>query len=187
MSQQYPQQAPFQPHSPMPASQPAKPNNALRIILAIVGGLVLFFAGVLVGSAGGAGSSKDAAPVSVATTSKPAPTVAETTTPPAPTEPTYATPRKTDFQLTAKILGKECFGSAGCNLSYRVMVAYNGAGLDPAVTYEVVYEVRGGEDGAVTNTLKVTGDQSSVDEEEAVSTKSKASKLTVVVTDVLGN
>jgi hypothetical protein len=35
--------------------------------------------------------------------------------------------------------------------------------------------------------LKVTGGQSSVDEEETIGTKSKASKLTIVVTDVRGN
>lgn len=68
----------------------------------------------------------------------------------------------------------------------RLLVAYSGAALDPSVTYEVVYEVRGGEDGPVTNNLTVTGDTSSVDDEEMVSTKSRSTRLTVVVTDVLG-
>ena len=48
------------------------------------------------------------------------------------------------------------------------------------------YQVRGGEDGPVINTLTVTGDTSSVDEEESVSTKNNSTKLTVSATDVSG-
>jgi hypothetical protein len=90
------------------------------------------------------------------------------------------------FKLTAKILSKQCFGSAGCNVSYRILVAYTGPTLDPAVTYDVLYSVTGGEDGPVSNTLKITGDESSVDEEESLSTKNKSAKLTVVISDILG-
>jgi hypothetical protein len=75
-------------------------------------------------------------------------------------------PDPSEFELTAKILEKQCFGDAGCNITFRTDVAYNGPPLDPDVTYEVVYEIRGDEAGTQTNTLTVTGDQSEVDGEE---------------------
>jgi hypothetical protein len=83
-----------------------------------------------------------------------------------------------------KTLSKQCFGSAGCNITYRIEVGYDGPPLDPSNTYEVVYEVRGGEDGPQVNTLTVEGDQSSVDSEESISTSSAGRKLTAVVTSV---
>jgi hypothetical protein len=83
-------------------------------------------------------------------------------------------------------LEKQCFGSAGCNVTYRVTVGYPGAALnlDPDKTYELTYEVRGGEDGPVVNTLTVQGDSFETDQEELVSTSSSRSKLTVRVLSV---
>jgi hypothetical protein len=163
-------------------------NHSGLIIGLVVAGILLFGAGVAVGAAIGhpslsATSSAGAAPSS---TDVPAPTTPEETTPEAPSESTYTAPAATDFKLTLKVLSKQCFGSAGCNLTYRILVSYAGPTLNPATTYDVLYTVKGGEDGPITNTLKVTGDQSSVDEEESASTKHKADKLTVAVTDVLG-
>jgi hypothetical protein len=63
-------------------------------------------------------------------------------------------------------------------------VAYEGPTLDPDRTYEVIYEVRGGDDGPKINTLTVEGDQSSVDSEETISTSSASRKLTAVATSV---
>ncbi|MEV6286796.1 hypothetical protein [Kribbella sp. NPDC051770] len=190
-----------QPHSGMPGQPPPiplqpiveqpheKPRRSIRRIVGLgVAGAALFVAGGLTVALTGIGDTTDRATTSdsrPAAAASTAPTIAETseTTP----EPAYAVPTKADFKLTAKILGKQCFGSAGCNLTYRIMVAYSGEAPDPAVTYEVVYVVQGGDDGPVTNTLKVTGDQSSVDEEESISTANKAKKLTVVVSEVLAS
>jgi hypothetical protein len=61
---------------------------------------------------------------------------------------------------------------------------HDGPTLDPANTYEVVYEVRGREDGAQINILTVQGDQSSVDSEETITTSSTSQKLTAVATSV---
>lgn len=98
--------------------------------------------------------------------------------------PTYATPTPADFTVTVKILRKKCFGSAGCNIRYRIDPEYTGAGLDPAATWLVTYEVHGVEDGPAVNTFEVTGDQASFDSEESAQTVSSKSKLTVKVTDV---
>ncbi|MFC6155382.1 hypothetical protein [Kribbella jiaozuonensis] len=147
-----------------------------------------FLAGLLVGN--GAGDNSTQAGITSASKAPDnGPTPDPIITPtnqytPTETVPAYATPTAKDFKLAVKVLKKECFGSAGCNLTYRILVTYGGADLDPTLTYEVVYEVRGGEDGPVTNTLTVTGDTSSVDEEEFVSTKSRSTKLNAIATEV---
>lgn len=187
-------QAPLPPQGSIEPPLPPPRLRTMRYVLTALGAVLIlgvgFAAGFVVGGdaggttaqAGGARSSQTAStapvqdPVAVETSSE-TPTVSESA---------YPRPAAKDFKLTVKTLGKQCFGSAGCNVSYRILVAYSGDELDPSVSYDVVYEVRGGEDGPVTNTLTVTGDTSSVQEEESVSTKNRSAKLTVVVTDVLG-
>lgn len=99
--------------------------------------------------------------------------------------PTYATPTPADFTITVKILEKECFGSAGCLITYRIAPEYVGAPLDPSVTWLVTYEVRGVEDGPQINTFEVTGDEASFDAEESADTPSSKTKLTAKATQVL--
>jgi hypothetical protein len=94
-------------------------------------------------------------------------------------------PKPADFELTVKVLKKKCFGSAGCSITYRIDVAYMGLPLDPEQEYEVIYEVRGGEDGPQVNTLTVQGEDATVDAEEDVSTSSSKATLTAVATEVL--
>lgn len=99
--------------------------------------------------------------------------------------PTYATPAAGDFTVTVKILEKQCFGSAGCNITYRIDPEYVGDQLDPAVTWLVTYEVHGVEDGPQINTFEVTGSEAAFEAEENASTASTRAKLTVKVTEVL--
>lgn len=113
----------------------------------------------------------------------PAPSVWTEPAAPAP-KPSYHAPAASDFQLEIKILEKSCFGSAGCNITYRVDMVYRGAGpLNPNVTYEVTYEIRGAEDPKIS-TMTVTGDQYRREERDLVQTPSKNSVLTAVVTAV---
>ncbi|MEV4198496.1 hypothetical protein [Micromonospora globbae] len=131
------------------------------------------------GSAALSASPTASATTAAPTTAAPAPT----TTPPAPL-PVYTTPTKNDFKLKVKVLRKQCFGSAGCNVTYRIDVTYTGDGdLDPSKTYEVTYQVKGAED-PIINTFEVTGDSASVQQEEMASTRRSGDKLTAVVTDV---
>ncbi|SBT40647.1 hypothetical protein [Micromonospora auratinigra] len=162
----------------------------------IVGGVVLVLllcfggCGALLATAGsddkpnqGAAAVTSAAPTPAMTTS--APTTAPVAAP-ATTEPpalSYDAPTKSDFKLKVKILSKACFGSAGCNVTYRINVTYTGAGLDPSRTYEVTYQVKGAED-PIINTFEVTGDSASVQQEEMASTRRSGDKLTAVVTEV---
>ncbi|SCG70289.1 hypothetical protein [Micromonospora halophytica] len=134
-------------------------------------------------AAAGGRPSTSAGPTSAAPTTVTPTTAAATTTAPTPTLALYDEPTRKDFKLAVKVLRKKCFGSAGCNISYRIDVTYTGTGLDPAKTYEVTYEVRGGEDPMV-NTFEVTGDTASVPQEEDGGTRRSGDKLTAVVTDV---
>jgi hypothetical protein len=98
--------------------------------------------------------------------------------------PQYAVPNAADFKVTVKILEKKCFGSAGCNITYRIDPQYVGELLDPAATWLVTYEVHGVEDGPQINTFEVTGSEASFEAEEIAQTASSKAKLTVKVTDV---
>lgn len=120
-----------------------------------------------------------------ADSTKPAQTPWPTYVAPTNTVPLYTppAPKPTDFTLTTKTLSKECFGSAGCNVTYRIKASWTGS-LDPAKTYEVSYEVRGVEDGPAVGTIDVTGDSYETSDEEIASTTSRSRKLTVVVTGV---
>ena len=203
MSQQYPNdpQRPFQPEhgvvsgSPLnPHNKPKKPRSKeARIGWMIFAGLGIFALGVIVGAAPSSNSTTDAsspAPTVTVTAPNtgpsPDPVVTPTNKPSVPPPaPKVTAPTVKDFKLTVKTLTKQCFGSAGCNVTFRILVTYSGPELDPSKEYEVLYEVRGGEDGPIANKLTVSGGESSVDEEEMVSTPKSSTKLVAVVTDLL--
>lgn len=98
--------------------------------------------------------------------------------------PSSYTPKVKDFALTPKILDKECFGSAGCNVEVKVEVIYAGpALLSEDDTWLITYEVTGDEDGPVIGSLELTGDVYEVND-EFLSTKSSKTKVSIKVTDV---
>lgn len=100
----------------------------------------------------------------------------------APSVPTV-TPGKGDFDLKAKITDKQCFGSAGCSLEFKVEVTYNGDPLDQDVTWQITYEATGVDDGPIIGTFELTGTKYDQPTEFA-STKRKSDKVTVKVTDI---
>lgn len=154
-------------------------GGAALVVALCCGGL-----GIAALGDGETGPASSAAPSrsTAAPTTAAATTAAPATT--APALPVYDTPTKDDFKLKVKVLRKRCFGSAGCNITYRIDVTYTGLGdLDPSKTYEVTYQVKGAED-PIINTFEVTGNSASVQEEEMASTRRAGDKLTAVVTDV---
>lgn len=169
---------------------PATPGKRSNVLAWAVGGIALVIAlgcgGAVIAVVSGddTKSAADTTPSSASPGSA-APTTATPTTAPASTAPAVVTytPTKSDFKLNVKVLRKQCFGSAGCNITYRIDVTYTGAELDPFKTYEVTYEVKGGED-PIVNTFEVTDDSASVEQEEFASTRRSADKLTAVVTSV---
>jgi hypothetical protein len=167
------------PPSP-PAAQPSPPEYKRGWVL-FLAGLVL---GLLFGSAiGSADPTPPAGQRPKATATASAATEATEVTDPPATDPPAVVPKIRDFKLTVKVLSKQCFGSAGCSLTYRVDAGWPD-GYDPDVEYEVVYEVRGGEDGPQINTMTVQGDSYERSQEESISTSSAGKRLTAVVTSV---
>lgn len=172
----YPPQQPPPPPAgwpPPPAQPPAPKKKSPAWLVALVIGLValLCLVGIVTtvgGSDTGSNGTTVGTPGNEATTA----------------DADYPDPDPKDFKLTVKVLKKQCFGSAGCNVTYRVKVGYDGPELDPDVTYELTYEVRGVEDGPAVNTLELTGDEYETDKEEYASTSSESTKLKAVVTDI---
>ncbi|MBG0826158.1 hypothetical protein HS048_36440 [Planomonospora sp. ID91781] len=99
-----------------------------------------------------------------------------------PEEPQY-TPQSSDFKVDIRVMKKECFGSAGCHITYRIKPSYNGLLLSADQEYTVTYEVIGGDDSHI-NSFTITGDEMSFASEETISTPSSSSKLRAKVTDV---
>lgn len=88
------------------------------------------------------------------------------------------------FTIGVTILTKHCFGSAGCNITFRIDPSYNGAAFTDTTTWTVTYQVNGATD-AYTNSFTLTGMQASFPSEEMVSTKSSSVTLTATVTNVI--
>lgn len=80
------------------------------------------------------------------------------------------TPVPSDFQLEVIVIEQECFGSAGCIVTYRIQVAYAGAQApDPKQTFTVSYDLLGGEEPEI-GSFSVRGTSVSVSSSETVST-----------------
>lgn len=179
---EYPQYQPPQPYPPPnPGVQPPKNRHVLRWTLV---GVAVLAVAIGVGAATSSPSKHTATkPAHVAATSSaPAtvqPPIIEPATP-------YVVPTKADFEVTLKILTKDCFGTAGCNVTYRPILAQHqpAGSFDPSITYDVTYTVRGGDDGAQTDTLYVTGDVHEAPNDGMAQTGSAGAKLTAVVTAV---
>lgn len=105
-------------------------------------------------------------------------------TPSASTASFVHTPDPDEFSVRVKILKKQCFGSAGCNVTYSIRVGYNGPALDPEQEYEVTYEVTGIEDGPAINTFTIQGDEVTYQEEEFAQIASSSKVLRAKATEV---
>lgn len=168
-----------------PNGPAAKPGFVKRRWVQLLGvGLGAFLLGMVTGVSGDTAPSKATASIPASTAASTAPVVespapVETPTP----EPPAVTPVPADFKVTLKVLEKKCFGSAGCNVSYRPQLAYGGLPLESGTTWEVTYSVKGAED-PIVGTLTVDGTSVSGPEEESTSTKSAGAKLVATVTSV---
>jgi hypothetical protein len=88
------------------------------------------------------------------------------------------------FTIGVTVLTKHCFGSAGCNVTFRIDPKYNGTPYTDTTTWTVVYQINGATD-AYTGQFTLTGSRASFDSEEMVTTKNSSAVLIAVVTNVV--
>lgn len=171
---------------PPPIPKTAKTKRFGFLALTLVG-----LSALLVGSAVGALSDSDDP-----TAGKPIATATATVTKtaqasadpvpepePEPTTDTY-TPKKSDFVVKVKITDKQCFGSAGCSIDYKITPQYAGSGeLPDTGVIEVTFEILGDED-PITGSFTVEGGQVEYDKEGFMSTPRSSTKVTSKITDV---
>jgi hypothetical protein len=167
----------------MPTLPPAKrPGWVVPVIAGLV---VLLIATAAVAVYGWTRPLAPASGSPATTTRTTTPATAVVTTPP---KPVYTPPSAADFALTVKVLKKTCFGSAGCNINYNIEVMYTGKPTEPGQTWDVTYEITGGDDPQI-NTFQFTSTSSTeynvlVPREEHIQTPSSDSVLTATVTAV---
>jgi hypothetical protein len=173
-------------YSPPPLPPPSRPPHH-RAWLAVAIGAIL-----VVGGAVGALTATGAFNHGSTTAAQPGPAVSEQasaseldTFPLSATPSSTAPPAPTDFTVSLTITAKDCFGSAGCNVTYRPDLTWNGIDpMDTTQNYEIVYEVLGGQDGSQVESITTDGEKFSITE-QVVQTASSATKLTAKVTQVL--
>jgi len=93
------------------------------------------------------------------------------------------TPEVEDFSIELQTHKKECFGLAGCTITYNIHVGYDGPS-DLEGTYYVHYRVTGDVSGPKTNLFELTDGVVSYQEEESARTKSRSTVLKVTVTRI---
>lgn len=87
------------------------------------------------------------------------------------------------FTISLKTTSKECFGSAGCNVTVKpVLGVADPSTIPDTASGTLTYEIVGGSDGPVTDTVTLTGSQYEATP-TFLSTDSQGSKLTVKITD----
>jgi hypothetical protein len=92
-----------------------------------------------------------------------------------------------DFEIGVRVLSKQCFGSAGCNITFRIDPVYVGSDpLPEAGVIEVIYEIQGMDDPHL-NTFTITGGQAEFEGEEFGGTPSANSQVTASVSEVIYN
>lgn len=90
-----------------------------------------------------------------------------------------------DFSVDLKIKDKQCFGSAGCNVTAEPDVTYVGPGDIPQGNFSLTFEVTGDESGPIIETLDIRdGKVSDWFSEIWMSTSSSGTEITAEVTEV---
>ncbi|MFE6886657.1 hypothetical protein [Streptomyces sp. NPDC057694] len=175
------------PQPDFPPAAPPEPPTTKRASNAVVIGAAAAIIAAIVGTGLYVVQSRD--------DSKPAATASSSETPKAEAaaeeeeetgEPTFEAPTADDFTMTLKTTKRQCFGSAGCNVTVEPRLTYDGIAeaLDPDAVYEITYEISGDASGTVTETAELS-DQTSLNYTPSlISTASASTKVSVEITDV---
>lgn len=94
-------------------------------------------------------------------------------------------PRPSEFVIGVQVLQKQCFGTAGCNITYHINPEYVGSTPISGRSLTVIYEVTGGKDGPQINNFTLSGDGTATyPKHEFTSTSSSGVTLTAKATSV---
>jgi hypothetical protein len=187
---QVPPQQPYQaPPWEQPSPAPVMPTPMQKRFgwpTVIITALVALGVGGIAGGASSSDGTTAAGRAPAVAAAEPSGEPAEEPTP----ELTGYTPKKSDWVLKVKIKDKQCFGSAGCNVTAKITPYYNGAGsfetdLPDEGVIELTYKVTGDESGPITGTLEIDcSDQTNEIGEESMSTRRSGTEVKATVTDV---
>ncbi|MER6955014.1 hypothetical protein [Streptomyces sp. NPDC000618] len=173
------------PETPPSAPRKSRTNAivigaAAAVIAAVVG------TGIVVVQSGNGDSEPAAAGPSLYGSEGTAAAVTEPEPEPVP-EPTYAALTPGDFTMELRTTERQCFGSAGCNVTVEPILAYVGVwnGVDPDAVYSITYEIRGDESGPVIETAELSDETSLSYSPSMISTASSGKKVSVKITDVV--
>ncbi|MEU0167726.1 hypothetical protein ABZ214_20015 [Streptomyces iakyrus] len=178
-----PTQSGFPP--PLPLEPPAPTKNRTNAI--IVGSAAAVIAAVVAtGVIVVQSNNDDSRPATTAETNSSAEELADTAADEPEPEPTYSELAADDFTIKLRTTERQCFGSAGCNMTVEPRLSYLGLteDIDPDAVYEITYEIRGGESGPVIETAELSDRTSLNFTPTVLSTASASSKVSVEITDV---
>lgn len=96
----------------------------------------------------------------------------------------YPEPTVADFEITLTELSRQCFGSAGCNVTFSVNLKnVSGKTLNPARSYRLTFDVEGTSE-PYSNYVTITGDQYQRDDSMFAQVKTSKQKLTAKTTGI---
>lgn len=172
---------------PMPDAPPPTPKKPRTNLVIMASAAAVIAAVIGTGVVVVQSRDDDSKPVAAATAStatQDADTAAADDPDPYPSS-TYAEVDADSFTIDLKTKSKQCFGSAGCNLTVEPDLTYMGIDdIDPDATYEITYEIHGDESGPIIETAELS-DQTSLNYTPSIiSTPSSSTKVTVEITDV---
>ncbi|MEU9168862.1 hypothetical protein AB0D34_13855 [Streptomyces sp. NPDC048420] len=101
-------------------------------------------------------------------------------------EPTYGEVDAESFSIDLRTTARQCFGSAGCNVTVEPELIYLGSSgvLDPDAVYEITYEIHGDDSGPVIATAELTDQTSLSYRPSLISTTSASTELSVEITNI---
>lgn len=184
MSTPTPPPAPDFPPLPPDPSTPAKRSRTNAVIIGSAAAVIaaVVTTGIVVVQT----RDDDSKPAATSTeSSAPADDTAITADEPDP-EPTYDELTEDSFTIDLRTTRRQCFGSAGCNVTVEPDLTYVGLGdIDPDAVYEITYKIRGDESGPVIATAELSDETSLNYRPSLITTASSGTKVSVEITDVI--
>lgn len=163
--------------SPTPTPPAPKKSHTTAIVISVIIGVLLFFC--IVGTVFALANKDHTGDTPLPT--KPAVVATDDST--APPAKTTASLTKDDVELTLTTTSSQCFGDVACSVEVKVTATVDQTKLGDN-SWDITYTIKGDTSGPIVGTLTINPDLSYTPGEEALTTRSKNTKVTVAVTRV---